>query len=80
MRAAVRLWIYYMAGTLDTAASISFACWCCMLLLLLLLLLLLHAAAAAAAAAAALLSLKILKCPQCSNKYTSMIAAVAIWL
>ena len=44
MRAAVRLWIYYMAGTLDTAASISFACWCCMLLLLLLLLLL-HAAA-----------------------------------
>ena len=78
MRAAVRRWIYYMAGTLDTAASISFACWCCMLLLLLLLLLLLHAAAAAAAAA--LLSLKILKCPQCSNKYTSMIAAVAIWL
>ncbi len=72
MRAAVRRWIYYMAGTLDTAASISFACWCCMLVLLLLLL---HAAAAAA-----LLSLKILKCPQCSNKYTSMIAAVAIWL
>ena len=30
-RAAVLCWIYNMAGALDTAASITFACCCCML-------------------------------------------------